>query len=83
MKQIFHLPGCINTDLFTKNDMFYENNSQNCRFIEECDWKYTKEFVVDELGEKTVLYFEGLIIDLLDIRFVIYMNGQKVFLKNR
>lgn len=67
------VPGCIHTDLFTKNDMFYENNSQNCRFIEERDWKYTKEFVVDEFGEKPVLHFEGL-----DTYCEIYLNHTKI-----
>ena len=67
------VPGCIHTDLFTNNDMFYEKNSQNCRFIEEHDWKYTKEFVVDDFSGKPMLYFEGL-----DTYCEIYLNDTKI-----
>ncbi len=54
------VPGCVHTDLFSKEELFYEMNSKNCRFIEEHDWKYTKKFFVEELFEKPVLIFEGL-----------------------
>ena len=67
------VPGCIHTDLFANNDMFYEKNSQNCRFIEEREWQYTKEFFVDKKKKKPILYFEGL-----DTYCEIYLNDTKI-----
>jgi len=67
------VPGCVHTDLFSAEDMYFEKNSQKCQFIEERDWKYEKHFTVDLLGEHPVLVFEGL-----DTYCDIYLNGKKV-----
>lgn len=67
------VPGCIHTDLFSEDEMYFEMNSRECRFIEERDWKYEKHFAAYDLGEHPVLVFEGL-----DTYCEIYLNGQKV-----
>lgn len=67
------VPGCVHTDLFTKEEMFMDKNSMNCRFIEECDWKYEKRFRIEQLWDGAVLVFEGL-----DTYCNIYLNGKKV-----
>ena len=67
------VPGCVHTDLFTKDEMFWEKNSENCRFIEQHNWKYAKKFEVDELSMNPVLVFEGL-----DTYCDIFLNHQKI-----
>lgn len=72
-KYIGTVPGCVHTDLFTADDMFYEKNSNNVTFVENQDWRYRKEFCVEELSANAELYFEGL-----DTYCDIYLNGQMV-----
>ena len=67
------VPGCVHTDLFTKGGMFFEKNSEKCRFIEKHDWKYERTFMVEELYENPVLVFEGL-----DTYCDVYLNQKKV-----
>ena len=67
------VPGCVHTDLFTREDMFFEKNSEKCRFIEKHDWKYERTFTVKEMHANPVLVFEGL-----DTYCDIYLNQQKV-----
>ena len=67
------VPGCVHTDLFTDEEMFFEKNAEKCRFIEKHDWKYERTFIVEEMHENPVLVFEGL-----DTYCDIYLNGQKV-----
>ena len=67
------VPGCVHTDLFSLREMFYEKESEKCRFIEEREWKYSRSFDVAEIEEKPVLVFEGL-----DTYCEIFLNGIKV-----
>lgn len=67
------VPGCVHTDLFTNEEMFVDKNSMKCRFIEEHDWIYEKEFKVEHLENDAVLVFEGL-----DTYCDIYLNEKKV-----
>ncbi len=73
---VYHLgkvPGCIHTDLFSNDEMYFEKNSEKCRFIEMCDWKYIKRFQVEQLDDNPVLVFEGL-----DTYCEIYLNRKKI-----
>jgi len=70
---IGHVPGCIHTDLFQKEELFYETNSKKGRFVEEENWKYKKSFWVEELLQKPILVFEGL-----DTYCDIWLNGHKI-----
>lgn len=65
------VPGCIHTDLFSAEEMFWEKNSEKCRFIEEKDWKYVKKFHIEEVKENAELVFEGL-----DTYCEITLNGK-------
>lgn len=67
------VPGCVHTDLFSANEMFWEKNSEKCQFIENQDWTYVKEFHVDEIKEDAELVFEGL-----DTYCDIYLNDEKL-----
>lgn len=67
------IPGCVHTDLFEIEDIFCEDNSKKCQFIENENWTYETEFVLDELSTNAVLVFEGL-----DTYCNIYINGSKV-----
>lgn len=67
------VPGCVHTDLFSMNDMFWEKNSKKCQFIENQDWTYVKEFQIDEIREDMELVFEGL-----DTYCDIYLNDMKI-----
>ena len=66
------VPGCVHTDLAGKHipeDIFYRNNTDECQWIEDCDWYYTRVFTLDEAPEKAQLVFEGL-----DTYADIYLN---------
>lgn len=67
------VPGCVHTDLFSMDDMFWEKNSKECQFIENQDWTYVKEFQIDEVRENMELVFEGL-----DTYCDIYLNDRKL-----
>ena len=67
------VPGCVHTDLFSLQEMFWEKNSQKCRFIEEKDWNYVKSFEVETVLQNAELVFEGL-----DTYCDIYLNDVKV-----
>ncbi len=57
------VPGCVHTDLAGNHipkDIYYRNNADDCQWIEERDWKYTKTFQLDLLPKKAQLVFEGL-----------------------
>lgn len=68
-----NVPGCVHTDLFHKEELFYETNSETCRFIEEKEWKYEKSFTVEEVLPNPILVFEGL-----DTYCEIYLNHRKI-----
>lgn len=67
------VPGCVHTDL-VKNaligDMFWRDNSEKVRWIENCDWTYSNSFDA-ETGNKVSLVFEGL-----DTYSSVYLNGE-------
>ena len=68
-----NVPGCVHTDLAGKyipEDIFYRNNADECQWLEECDWRYSGVFSLDELPSKADLVFEGL-----DTYADIYLNG--------
>lgn len=57
------VPGCVHTDLMGSHipeDIYYRDNADDCRWIEERDWQYTRTFQLDELPAKAQLVFEGL-----------------------
>lgn len=58
-----NVPGCVHTDLVGKHipeDIFYRNNTDECQWIENCEWRYTRAFTLNEVPEKAKLVFEGL-----------------------
>lgn len=68
-----NVPGCVHTDIagkFIPEDIFYRNNADDCRWIEECDWHYTRIFNLDSIPASARLVFEGL-----DTYADIYLNG--------
>lgn len=67
------VPGCVHTDLFHMEELFFEKNSEKSKYIENQMWKYTKEFEIFHLYENPVLVFEGL-----DTYSEIYLNGKKI-----
>ena len=57
------VPGCVHTDLLgihIPEDLYYRDNADECQWIENCNWKYTKTFHIASVSPKTVLVFEGL-----------------------
>lgn len=60
------VPGCVHTDLFSMNDMFWEKNSEKCQFIEKQDWTYVKEFQIDEIRENMELEHVYVFTDNID-----------------
>ena len=57
------VPGCVHTDLLGSHipkDIYYRNNTDECQWIENCDWKYEKTFTIDELPQAPELVFDGL-----------------------
>lgn len=68
-----NVPGCVHTDLAGKHipeDIFYRNNADECQWIEDCDWRYTRMFTIEEAPAKACLVFEGL-----DTYADIYLNN--------
>ncbi len=68
-----NVPGCVHTDLVGKQipeDIFYRNNPDECQWIEDCDWRYTKKFTLNEIPAKANLIFDGL-----DTYADIYLNN--------
>ena len=69
------VPGCVHTDLiaggYIDGDIFFRDNAEKIRWIEDCDWVYTKEFKVDLMHRNLCLCFEGL-----DTYCDIYLNGK-------
>ncbi len=67
------VPGCVHTDLageYIPKNIFYRNYADECRWIEECNWQYTKSFNLASIPECARLVFEGL-----DTYADIYLNG--------
>ncbi len=70
------VPGCVHNDLAgikIPEDLFFRDNAEQCQWIENMDWEYTKTFTINELPKKALLVFEGL-----DVYADIYFNGTKI-----
>lgn len=70
------VPGCVHTDLLGTHipkDIYYRNNTEECQWIENKDWEYSKSFIIEEKPENAVLVFEGL-----DTYSDIYLNGKLI-----
>lgn len=68
------VPGCVHTDLMGSRipaDLQYRDHTEQCQWIEDCDWVYSRSFTCD--GTQTHLVFEGL-----DTYADIFLNGQKI-----
>lgn len=69
------VPGCVHTDLIAENiidyDIFYRDNADKCKWIENRDFEYSKTFEVDSIPEKAELVFKGL-----DTYANIFLNGK-------
>ncbi len=70
-------PGCLHTDLIGNKlidgNIFFRDNAKNIQWIEDRDWRYVKEFEVEQLQKGAYLCFEGL-----DVYCDIYLNGKHV-----
>ena len=67
------VPGCVHTDLFTAQEMFFEENARRVQSVEQNDYCYRRTFTVAAVGEDPVLVFEGL-----DTYCSIFLNGTKL-----
>ena len=69
------VPGCVHTDLIAENiidyDIFYRDNADKCKWIENRDFEYSKTFEVDSIPKKAELVFKGL-----DTYANIFLNGK-------
>ena len=66
------VPGCVHTDLMGKRipkDLQKGKNAEQCQWIEERDWEYSRTFV-PRRTDFTHLVFEGL-----DTYAEVYLNG--------
>lgn len=71
-----NVPGCVHTDLKKAGiikDIFYRDNAEGVQWVEECIWRYTKEFSLKEDVKNTKIVFEGL-----DVYCDIFVNGKKL-----
>ncbi len=67
------VPGCVHSDLFSDLDyLFYRDNNEKSKWIENESWVYEREFNIDET-EGAYLVFEGL-----DTYCDIELNGKKL-----
>ena len=70
------VPGCVHTDLWDNGiikDIFFRDNSKDIQWIENKDFAYKRNFIVNEIFENAYLEFEGL-----DTYCDVFLNGQKV-----
>lgn len=69
-----NVPGCVHTDLLGKHipeDIYFRNNADECLWIENCNYCYTRTFNLTEIPEKANLVFDGL-----DTYTKIYFNNK-------
>lgn len=68
------VPGCAHTDLIkakkTVSDLYWRDNADSVQWIENSDFKYSKDFCVEALGENAKLVFE-----CLDTYCDVFLNG--------
>ena len=67
------VPGCVHIDLAGSRipeDIFYRDNAEDCQWIEDRDWQYTRTFALEHVPANATLVFEGL-----DTYADIYLNG--------
>ncbi|MBU2615137.1 MAG: hypothetical protein KKG87_06235 [Elusimicrobia bacterium] len=72
------VPGDVHLDLIKAGlieEPLYAKNAEKCRWIEEKEWWYRKEFSIDKTAKykRIELVFEGL-----DTTAEIYLNGEKI-----
>ncbi|HDI75458.1 MAG TPA: glycoside hydrolase family 2 protein, partial [Thermoprotei archaeon] len=72
------VPGDVHTYLLEHRlieDPFFERNAEKCRWVEEVDWWFRKEFYVPEelKSYRVELVFEGL-----DTFATVWLNGEKI-----
>ena len=72
------VPGDVHLDLLNAGiikEPLYGKNAELCKWVQEKDWWYSREFIVprDFIKEKAELYFAGL-----DTSADIWLNGRKI-----
>lgn len=70
------VPGCVHTDIagtHIDKDIYWRDNTNNCQWIENCDFEYTKTFSIDSIPQTARLVFEGL-----DTYADIFVNGKQI-----
>ena len=72
-----HVPGCVLADLLQaktdKENVFWRDNAETVQEYENDNWRFSREFSVDEIPGQAVLVCERL-----DTYCDIYLNGQHV-----
>lgn len=66
------VPGCVHTDI-VKENMYWRDNSDKIRDIENHEWEYTRDFQIDKIESNAYIVFEGL-----DTYCDIFLNGIKI-----
>ena len=67
------VPGCVHTDMIEEGiikDIYYRDNSEKIRWIEENDYTYSRSFYLEHIEENARLEFDGL-----DTYAEIILNG--------
>ena len=67
------VPGCVHTDLLGKQlpkDIYYQDNADECAWVENRDFEYSRVFRIDALPRSAKLVFDGL-----DVYADVYVNG--------
>lgn len=74
------VPGTVHTDLLKNNiipDPFFRLNEKEVQWIEDCDWAYTKEFVITD--EHLRYNLAHLVLEGVDTVSDVYLNGKFLF----
>ena len=70
------VPGCVHTDFINAGilgDIYYRDNAETCKFIENNDYTYEKTFTVDKVYKNAYVEFDGL-----DTYCDVYLNNVKI-----
>lgn len=57
------VPGSVHTDLSGSHlpaDLYFRDNAEQCQWIENCDWQYSRTFQLSNIPDAATLVFEGL-----------------------